>query len=316
MEYSKALSFIWEDPRWQQKMLIGTGVMIASIVLSFVLVGILGFLIAMGYCVRLLQNVRNGQPHPLPEWDQWGEDLARGFKLFVVSIVWSLPIIVLLIPSGIGSAMANSRSDGVQMFGVLVSITTSCLSILYGLFIAVISPGFSIAFAEDEQIMSGLQFRDILAWTQDHIGQVIVVALIYIVASVAISLVASIVGVLLCLVGLIVTIPAGTLVTYLFQYHLFGQLAYAYPYGGTGGVRSTGTGPVSPSGVGTTPSGTTVPSDTTTTTGSATSSSTPPAAPATPPGEMAPGVEPGIEPPTREDDTEYPGSGVDDQPKS
>ena len=85
MEISKSISYITEDPRWQQKLLIGTGVIIASTIFSVVLIGLIGFIIFAGYCVRLLQNVRDGQSYPLPEWDQWGEDLARGFKLAVAS---------------------------------------------------------------------------------------------------------------------------------------------------------------------------------------------------------------------------------------
>lgn len=298
MEYSKALTFIWEDPRWQQKMLIGTGVVIASVVLSIVLVGVLGFLIIAGYSVRLLQNVRAGQPHPLPEWDEWGEDLARGFKLFVVGIVWALPVMILVIPSGIGSAMTGARSEGIQLLGVLLSITTGCLSVLYGLLLAAVSPGFSIAFAKDEQIMSGLQFRDIVAWTQDNIGQVVVVVLIVIVASIAISLLSSIVGVLLCVIGLIVTIPLGTLVTSLFQYHLYGQLAYAYPYGGGLGDSGVGTTPSAPAAV-----------------------EMPPAVPVPPAAETTPDVEPGasssVEETSAEDDApDYPDSGIDEEPKS
>jgi hypothetical protein len=61
------------------------------------------------------------------------------------------------------------------------------------------------------------------------------VALVYIAASIALSLIGGIVGVLLCIVGLIITLPLATLLTGLFQYHLYGQLAYAYPYPIAGG---------------------------------------------------------------------------------
>ncbi|MCC6457634.1 MAG: DUF4013 domain-containing protein [Caldilineaceae bacterium] len=234
MEISKAISFITEDPRWQQKLMIGTGVIIGSTVLSVVFIGIIGFIIFAGYCVRLLQNVRDGQPYPLPEWDQWGEDLARGFKLVIAFLVWSLPMLVLIIPSIIGSAMTESRSDGAQFMGSMLLICGSCLNMIYGLLLAAVTPGISIAFAKDEQITSALQFRQILAWTQENIGQVLVVTLVYIAASIALALVGSIVGVLLCVVGLIITIPLATLLTSLFQYHLSGQLAYNFPYPGGG----------------------------------------------------------------------------------
>src|SRR6188472_1467678 len=91
MEISKAISYITEDPRWQQKLLIGTGVLIASSVLSVVVIGFVGYIIFAGYLLRLLGNVRNGERFPMPEWDQWGEDLARGFKLVIATLVWAIP---------------------------------------------------------------------------------------------------------------------------------------------------------------------------------------------------------------------------------
>ena len=232
MEIGKAISYITEDPRWQQKMMIGVGVMLASMVLSVVLIGIVGILIITGYAVRLIQNVRDGATYPLPEWDDWGGDLTRGFKLAVVSIIWSLPAIALSIPSGIGGALSGSNSDAAQFVGVMLTICVSCLSVIYSLFVAVMVPGFTIAFVRDERIASGLRFREIWAWTRDNIGQVIVVVLVTIVASIAILLVSLIAGVLLCVIGLIVTLPLGMLAATLFEYHLIGQLAHAYPMAG------------------------------------------------------------------------------------
>lgn len=275
MDFGKALTFIMEDPRWQQKIAIGTGLVIVSSVLSVVLIGVLGFLILMGYCVRLLQNVRDGQPYPLPEWDQWGDDLVRGLKLFVVMLVWSLPALVLTIPTVIGSTLLDPGSgDAAEFVGSVLLICGSCLVFLYALFLAVATPGFTIAFARDEQISSGLQFRQIWDWTQDHLGQVVIVAVIAMVAGFVIGLVGAIAGALLCLIGLIVTVPLASLVTYLYIYHLYGQLAYAYPMGG-GRYE--------------------------------------PLTPVTPPSEMAPGVTP-VDVPPAPSTPEYPGSGITESP--
>ena len=294
MEISKSISFITEDPRWQQKLMIGTGVIIASTVFSVVLVGIIGFIIFTGYLVRLLQNVRDGHPYPLPEWDQWGEDLARGFKLVVATLVWALPILVLTIPTVIGGIMSDSRSDGAQFLGGMLLICGNCLTILYGLLLTAATPGISIAFAKDEQITSALQFRQIIDWTRANIGQVLVVTLVYIAASIALGLVGSIVGVLLCLVGLIITVPLATLLTGLFQYHLYGQLAYSYPYPDTSGDSYGGSGGYD--------SGPIMPVDPSVTAYTATT-------------DMAPGVEPLVPPVGTDrpvaDSTDYPDSGVD-----
>jgi uncharacterized membrane protein len=97
---------------------------------------------------------------------------------------------------------------------------------VYGIFITLMTPGFTLWFARDEEIRSGLQLSDIFQWTRAHATDVILFMLAYLVASFVISTVASIVGVLLCLVGLIVTVPVATFVTYIYQFNLLGQIAY------------------------------------------------------------------------------------------
>ncbi|RME54924.1 MAG: hypothetical protein D6790_16390, partial [Caldilineae bacterium] len=51
------------------------------------------------------------------------------------------------------------------------------------------------------------------------------VTLVYVVGGFVIGIVAMLAGVILCLVGLIVTLPAGQLIIYYLQSHLYGQLA-------------------------------------------------------------------------------------------
>ena len=230
MDYAKALTFLWEDPRWKEKVAIGTGVMLVSGLLMPVLIGFVGILIVMGYCVRVLQNVRDGNQYPLPEWDQWSEDLARGFKLAVVAIVWALPALLLSLPVILGGVMMGAGDDGGSGFLTAIGGLTfglgNCLIILYSIFYALVTPGFTVWFARTEQISDGLKLTDVWEWTRRNLGAVVLVMIAYLIASIVISTVASIVGTILCIVGLIVTIPLGMLATYLYQYHLIGQLAH------------------------------------------------------------------------------------------
>lgn len=219
MDFIKALTFITDDPRWKEKVAIGA----ALGLLSFLIVPIF---IMIGYTLRLMQNIRDGKQLPLPEWDDWSGDLVRGFKLFVVYLVWALPLILVSIPMTIGGVMADSDSGIATTLGVTILVGTSCLTILYGIFITLMTPGFTLWFARDEEIRSGLQLSEIFQWTREHVTEVILFMLAYIVASFVISTVAGIVGVLLCFVGLIVTVPVATFVTYVYQFNLLGQIAY------------------------------------------------------------------------------------------
>lgn len=219
MDFVKALTFIPEDPRWKEKVAIGS----ALALLSFL---IIPAIITIGYCVRLTQNMRDGKQFPLPEWDDWSGDLVRGFKLAVVWFVWALPLFLVSIPVTIGGIMTDSDSAVATTLGVTIVVGASCLTAIYGILIILMTPGFTLWFARDEEIRSGLQLSEIFQWTRAHVTDVILFMLAYIVASFVISTVAGIVGVLLCIVGLIVTMPVATFVTYVYQFNLLGQIAY------------------------------------------------------------------------------------------
>ncbi len=232
MDIGKAITFFTEDERWLEKLAIGTGLGLISVLLSSVLIGVVGILIIAGYCVRLLQNVRDGNPQPLPEWNQWGEDLIRGFKLFVVWVVWALPILVFSIPMAIGGAMTDGGNDASGAIGGLILACGGCLVLLYNIAVILMMPGFTIAYARDEEIRSGLQLTKIWNWTRQHIGPVAIVAIVYIVGSSIAFLVASLVGLIICLIGILVTIPAVGVAVSFAQYHLYGQLAREFPLSG------------------------------------------------------------------------------------
>lgn len=238
MDFVKALTFITDDSRWKEKVAIGA----ALALLSFLIVPVF---ITIGYAVRLTQNMRKGEPLPLPEWDDWSGDLVRGFKLFVVYLIWALPLILVTIPMTVGGIMADS--DGfAQTLGITIVVGAVCLTMVYGIFFTLLTPGFVLWFARDEDIRSGLQLSEIFEWTRAHVIDVILFMLAYIVASFVISMVASIAGVLLCIVGLIVTIPVATFVTYVYQFNLLGQIAYKDSTGRTYYQPITPAAPLAP----------------------------------------------------------------------
>ncbi|MCS6827758.1 MAG: DUF4013 domain-containing protein [Caldilinea sp.] len=218
MDFIKALTFITEDPRWKEKVVIG-----AALALFAPL--IVPALVLLGYALRLMQNMRDGKRTPLPEWDDWSGDLVRGFKLAIVYLIWSLPAATAGVPLFFGSIMADS--DGfVRTFGVMVLVGTTCLTFLYGIFVTLMTPGFVLWFARDEQIQSGLQLSEIFAWTRQHLIEVVLFLIAVLIANFIFFMAASVIGTLLCLVGLVLTIPLATFATYMYQFNLLGQIAY------------------------------------------------------------------------------------------
>ncbi len=226
MDIGRALTYFSEDERWVEKTAIGTGLLLISSLLLVALIGVLGYFILFGYLVRLLQNVRDDAHPVLPEWDRWGDDLVRGVKLVCVAVIWALPIVLVSVPLFIIGIVIDSEIRSANGdFAMLFFLCFACLSFFLGIAYAVFQPGFTIAFARNETISDGLQVSEIWDWTRDNIGNVAIVAILTVIASMIITTVGSIVGLILCVIGAVVTVPLSQLIVYYFQSHLYGQLA-------------------------------------------------------------------------------------------
>lgn len=224
MDYEKSLKFVLEDERWVTKLSIGVGLILVSTLLSVILVGILGFFILGGYCIRLLQNVRDGNPRPLPEWDRWGEDFVAGIKVAVVFLIYMIPVFVFLIPVMMGAFLANVNEDAAGVAMALMACS-GCLVAIYAIALSLAQPGIFVEFARRNSIGDGLNVRSVFDWTHMRLGNVIIVTIVVWALSSVISVIASVAGMILLVIGLIITIPLGVLVTELITFHLYGQLA-------------------------------------------------------------------------------------------
>lgn len=213
MQYGLPFQTVFQstDPRLRAKLAKGTLYVLASIVLSPVLVGIAGFFILGGYGLRLLQNVQTHQEHPLPEWDQWRQDLRSGFFLFVAGIVWFLPLILL-------SIWVSWSSNQDPVASGLISLLTTVVGWIIG-------PGIAIALAQGLELSDAFRFRTILAWVGQNWLQCLLASLIAGLISIPILVAAAIAGTLALGIGLLVTIPFAFLMAGIYQNHLFGQLA-------------------------------------------------------------------------------------------
>ncbi len=241
MDIGRALTYFSEDERWVEKTAIGTGLLLISSLLLVALIGVLGYFILFGYLVRLIQNVRDDVHPVLPEWDRWGDDLIRGVKLICVYLVWALPIILVSVPMFIIGVVVSENFRYIDDdIGAVFILCSLCLQFLVGIAFLVFQPGFTVAFARNETISEGLQVSEIWDWTRDHIGNVAIVAILTVIASMIITTVGSIVGLILCVIGAVVTVPLSQLVIYYFQSHLYGQLARLAGEDGAG----SGPGPV------------------------------------------------------------------------
>jgi len=212
MDIGSSFTYMFEDESWIKKILIGGIVSLVPIV-NFA---------AMGYVVEVIRNVRDGRPTPLPEWDQFGQMWMSGLWLFVIFLVYSIPIIILACISGIASAAMGTAIDTASAdvaggaMGI-VSICLSCLMGLWGLVIGVLTPAIMIRFAETGQFSSALQFGEIFSIVKVNVGSYLIVLVL---CGVAVYIIGPL-GTIACVVGIIFTY----FYAYLIAGNLLGQLA-------------------------------------------------------------------------------------------
>ena len=84
--------FPFRDEGKGKKFLTGSLVFISGFFIP-----ILPWIALLGYAARIARNSIEGQPAHLPEWENWSDLLADGLKLFVTSLLLSLPSSLLFI---------------------------------------------------------------------------------------------------------------------------------------------------------------------------------------------------------------------------
>jgi len=206
MDIGSSFSYMFQDENWIKKILIG---------------GVVGFIpivnfAAIGYMIQIIRNVRAGQALPLPEWDEFGKYFVDGLWIFLIFLVWAIPIILVACLQGVGTAvLAEANEDAASAFGI-ISVCFSCLMVLWGLVIAAVSPAILVRYTEVGEFMAGFQFSEILGIIRANVGNYIIVILLIWVAGIIASF-----GVILCLIGVIFT----QFWSYLVTGNLLGQLA-------------------------------------------------------------------------------------------
>src|SRR5574341_339638 len=215
MDIGKSFTYVFEDPNWIMKVLIG-GILLIIPIVNFVVIG---------YALTTLKNVADGQPTPMPEWSDFGAHFMKGLYAFVGILVYFLPAIVVyccitilstVVSGGAGQAGGRTTGDTVSTVVGLVVLCLSCLVGLYALFasLTLAAPLARCAMSE-KQLALFWDCRGNLEFIRDNLTNCVIALLVGLVASFVSQL-----GIILCLIGVLFT----TFWAYLFQAFLFGQL--------------------------------------------------------------------------------------------
>ena len=156
MDFAKAFSFIFDDPNWVQKIIIGGLVS---------LIPVIGQLIVLGYMIAVGRNVIRGDEQPLPEWADFGQFLVDGLYAFIISLVYALPIfivlcVVLLPALAVGGAFAEDGDPGT--IGGLGICCFATFAIIYAMAMGwLFLPAALARYADTGDLTSALRIREI-----------------------------------------------------------------------------------------------------------------------------------------------------------
>ena len=203
MDIGLAFSFPFQDKDWVKKLIL------ASVIL---LIPVLGIIVVLGWTLAITRNVIQGEAEPLADWSDFAGFLTLGFKGFLVSLVYALPIIVISIPFGIFAGLVDDQSA--EALIAFVSICFSCFSILYGVILAFIYPAAMGELAANDDLGAALNPARIFGLIRKAPNVYILTFLATIGAGFLSGL-----GVLLCFVGVLFT----SAYAYAVYGHLFGQ---------------------------------------------------------------------------------------------
>jgi len=206
VDIGKSFGYVFEDDKWVTKVLIGGLVSLIPIV----------NLAVIGYALRTLKNVAEGQERPLPEWDDFGTFFVKGLLAVVAVLIYSIPVILLSALGGIISGIASSGGQDVSGAAGLCVASLSCLSVLYAIVLALWLPATAVEYAMAGDFGAFFRFGEAWGLISHNLGGYIVALVIAWLA----SMIAGLVGAVLCLVGTLFTSFWATLVAV----HLLGQL--------------------------------------------------------------------------------------------
>jgi hypothetical protein len=213
MDIGKAFTFVFEDDQWITKILIAAAILALGILFSWVLLIplILASLLLSGYGLEITRRVIKGGLPVLPEWDNWGDLLVDGVKVWVIGIVYALPIIIvsacLSIPIGIAGENSQEMSSA-------FSAVLSCLSFLWAIVMSLLLPAAIARFVAEDDLGAAFHFVDVFNLVKENFATYLIVLVMSWVAGLVGGL-----GLLVCGVGWLVTYPYSTFVTS----HLYGQ---------------------------------------------------------------------------------------------
>jgi hypothetical protein len=192
MDFGKAFAYVFDDPDWLKKVGIAGLLMLIPIVGQF-FVG--------GWALETTRRVIRRDEYPLADWSDFGGILVKGLQVFVIALVYALPIILVSACSGgLNVVLSEGGDDTMVTVATIVSLCLSCVVLLYGIFLALVVPAAMGNFAAKDQLGAAFRFGEVVGLVRAAPGPYILTFL----GSLVVGFIASL-GVILCVIGVVFT---------------------------------------------------------------------------------------------------------------
>jgi hypothetical protein len=232
IDLKELLYFPFKDSDSRKYFLIGSLISISAFI-----VPILPYFLLTGYAVLIAQQVFRGESPRMVAWDDWGDMVKNGARVFGVRIVYSLPIIILILPMIITSILLpvfisnSSTPESDPFFFVFMGVfaLTMCLVIPVSIASALFIPAAEMHVIDKDEFSAGFRIREWWAVFRANMGGFIAAFAIYYLISMAVAIVIQILMATLFLACLVpILLPAVTMYIVLIMYV---SIAQAYREG-------------------------------------------------------------------------------------
>lgn len=175
-DFGKPFTYVFEDPNWIPKILIGGLFYLAGFL-------VIGWFFIFGYVAQTARNVMAGHERPLPEWENLGAFFTEGLRLFAVLLVYVLPMILLamafIIPAGV---LSNIDNEGAHFLGEGIAGCLSCLMVPLVLAMMVFAPASLLFAAAEQRFGAAFEFGRIWEFIKANAGNYILAICVYLIA--------------------------------------------------------------------------------------------------------------------------------------
>jgi hypothetical protein len=226
MDFGKSLTYMFEDEKWANKVVVGAVINMIPIL----------NLTSAGYMLATIRNVANEIIPPLPTWDDFGDYFVKGLVLTIIGLIYALPLLILFCcPIGVMFTFTIAENEDVAaalgVLGLVVLGLFGLFVLLYTLAYSFFMPAVMLHYASAEDFSAAFQFGKIFNFIRDNINSYLKAWLYVLVVGIVIGIGESVVWMILWLIpicGWIISWIVGLGVafwTYLVMAYVYGSFA-------------------------------------------------------------------------------------------